>query len=179
MPRAQNVASQPLDLIDGNATLIAAHVIYSTPSVHSDHPSSSQKGEEEAGSVCSAYPLHRNHSERSSNAAAGVEGEGASIYSADSDSRHGSVHSPEGLNLPLNAHMLPGRWKWHFAVLPVLMVADAHNIVPLLCSVLYQRRVWGVCEPVVGLCCSNVGTTATIIFGWLDSNWSEDSFMVF
>jgi len=141
MPRVQNVASQPLDLIDGNATLIAAHVIYSTPSVHLDQPSSSRKREEEARSVCSAYPLPRNHSERPSNVAAGVEGEGTSIYSADSDSCHGSVHSPEGLNLPLHAHTLPGHWKWHYAVLPVLMVADARNIVPLLCSVPYQRRV--------------------------------------
>jgi len=73
------------------------------------------------------------------------------MHSADSDSCDGSVDSLGGLDLPLQAHMVPGRGKWY--------------IVPLLCSTLYQRRVWGIREPVVSLCCSDAGTTATAMFG--------------
>ena len=142
MPRAQNMASQPSDLIDGHATLIAAHAICSTPNIHSF---------------------------RSRANSGSVEDEDFLMYSADSDSCDGSVDSLDGLDLPLQAHMMLGRGKWNHVVLPVLLVADAHNIVPLLCSTLYQRLVWGIREPVVGLCCSNAGTTATAMFGWLES----------
>jgi hypothetical protein len=144
MPRAQNMTSQPLNLIDGHATLLAAHAILPTPRTNSDISTiSSQIGEDESESA---------------------------TYSADSDSCNDSVDS---LDLPLQAHMLPGRGRHFYAVLPVLLVADSHNIVPLLCSALYQRRVWGISQPVVGLCCSNTGTVAMAIFGWLDSDQSE------
>ncbi|KAG2361899.1 hypothetical protein BDR07DRAFT_1091493 [Suillus spraguei] len=92
------------------------------------------------------------------------------MYFADSDSCNYSVDS---LDLPLQAHMLSGRGRHLSAVVPVLLVADSHNIVPLLCSTLYQRRVWGIHQPVVGLCCSGTGTIATTIFGWLDPDQSE------
>ncbi|KAG2358638.1 hypothetical protein BDR07DRAFT_1417204 [Suillus spraguei] len=63
--------------------------------------------------------------------------------------------------------MLSGRGRRLSAVVPVFLVADSHNIVPLLCSTLYQRRVWGT----VSLC---TGTIATAIFGWLDPDRSEE-----
>jgi hypothetical protein len=151
MPRAQDAASQPSDLIDGHATLIAAHIICSTPRIHDD---------------------------RSRTNSGNGEDEDELMHSADYDSCDGSVDSLDGLDLPLQAHMLPGRGKWHYAVLPVLLVANSRNIVPLLCSTLYQRRVWGLREPVVGLCCSNTGTTATAIFGWLDPDQSDEGCMV-
>jgi len=173
MPRAQDVTVQPPDLIDGKATLIAAHVIYSTPSARSDRSSGSSECREEARSIYSACSSPEDHSDRSTTSAGSGEGEDVLMDSSDSDSYHGSVDSLQGLSLPLQAHMLPGRWKWHYAVLPALLVADACNIVPLLCSALYQRRVWGICEPVVGLCCSNTGTVVTAIFGWLDSDQSD------
>ncbi|OJA11657.1 hypothetical protein AZE42_08379 [Rhizopogon vesiculosus] len=150
MPRAQDAASQPSDLIDGHATLIAAHIICSTPRIHDD---------------------------RSRTNSGNGEDEDELMHSADYDSCDGSVDSLDGLDLPLQAHMLPGRGKWHYAVLPVLLVANSRNIVPLLCSTLYQRRVWGLREPVVGLCCSNTGTTATAIFGWLDPDQSDEGCM--
>ncbi|KAG1777322.1 hypothetical protein EV702DRAFT_969844 [Suillus placidus] len=147
MPRAQNVASQPSNLIDGHATLLAAHAIFSTPRTHSgrSRTSSRNKGDMDE-----------------------------SMYSADSDSCDGSVDS---LDLPLQALMLPGRGRRLSAVVPVLLVADSRNIVPLLCSALYQRHVWGIRQPVVGLCCSSTGTTAMAIFGWLDSDQSEEGCM--
>ncbi|KAG2085065.1 hypothetical protein BD769DRAFT_1536568 [Suillus cothurnatus] len=86
------------------------------------------------------------------------------MYSADSDSCDGSG-SVDSLDLPLQAHMLPGRGRCLSAVLPVLLVADSNNIIPLLCSTLYQRHVWGIRQHVVGLCCSSTGTTAMVIFG--------------
>ncbi|KAG2072984.1 hypothetical protein BDR04DRAFT_1152865 [Suillus decipiens] len=144
MPRAQNVASQPLDLIDGCATLLAAHAIFSVPRTHSDTSRTSSQNKED---------------------------EDESMRSADSDSIDGSV---ESLNLPFQAHMLSGRGRRLLAVLPVLLVADSHNIVPLICSALYQRHVWGIRQPVVGLCCSSTGTIAKAIFGWLDSDRSEE-----
>ncbi|KAG2110471.1 hypothetical protein BD769DRAFT_1495592 [Suillus cothurnatus] len=82
------------------------------------------------------------------------------MYSADSDLCDGLVDS---LNLPLQAHMLP--------------VADSHNIVPLLCSALYQRYVWGIHQPVVGLCCFSTVTISMAIFGWLNSDQSEEGRM--
>jgi hypothetical protein len=81
------------------------------------------------------------------------------LCSADSDPYDGSVDS---LDLPL--HILPGRGRRLSAMVPVLRVADSHNIIPLLCSALYQRHVWAICQPVVGLCCSSTGTIATAIF---------------
>ncbi|KAG2363055.1 hypothetical protein BDR07DRAFT_1405521, partial [Suillus spraguei] len=136
MPRAQNVASQPLNLIDGRATLLAAHAIFSAPRTHSNTSRTSSRNEED---------------------------EDESMHSADSDSS--------------DAHMLSGRGRRLSAVVPVLLVADSHNIVPLMCSTLYQRRVWGIRQPVVGLCCSSTGTIATAIFGWLDPDQSEEGHM--
>ncbi|KAG2366678.1 hypothetical protein BDR07DRAFT_442141 [Suillus spraguei] len=147
MPRAQNVASQPLNLIDGRATLLAAHAIFSAPRTHSNTSRTSSRNEED---------------------------EDESMHSADSDSSDGFI---ESLDLPLQAHMLSGRGRRLSAVVPVLLVADSHNIVPLMCSTLYQRRVWGICQPVVGLCCSSTGTIAMAIFGWLDPDQSEEGHM--
>ncbi|KAG2358645.1 hypothetical protein BDR07DRAFT_1417213 [Suillus spraguei] len=147
MPRAQNVASQPLNLIDGHATLLAAHAIFSTPRTHSDTSRTSLGNEED---------------------------ENESMHSADSDSSDGSV---ESLDLPLQAHMLSGRGRRLSAVVPIFLVADSYNIVPLLCSTLYQRRVWGIHQPVVGLCCSSTGTIATAIFGWLTPDQLEGGCM--
>ncbi|KAG1855963.1 hypothetical protein F4604DRAFT_1590554 [Suillus subluteus] len=149
MPRAQNVASQPSNLIDGHATLLAAHAIFSTPRTHSDRSTTSSQYEDS-------------------------EDMDESMYSADSDSCDGSIDS---LDLPLQAHMLPGRGRRLSAVVPVLLVADSRNIVPLLCSALYQRHVWEIRQPVVGLCCSSTGTIVTAIFGWLDSDQSEEGRM--
>ncbi|KAG1814313.1 uncharacterized protein BJ212DRAFT_364751 [Suillus subaureus] len=147
MPRSQNMTSQPSNLIDGHATLLAAHAIYSTPRTPSDSSTTSSRDEEDNDE---------------------------SMSSANFDSCDGSVDS---LDLPLQAHMLLGRGRRLSAVVPVLLVADSHNIVPLLCSALYQRHVWGISQPVVGLCCSSTGTIATAIFGWLDSDQSEEGRM--
>ncbi|KAG2031074.1 hypothetical protein BDR03DRAFT_986662 [Suillus americanus] len=111
------------------------------------------------------------YSDRSRTSSPNEEDKDESMCSADSDSCDSLLDS---LDLPLQAHMLPGRGRHLSAVLPVLLVTDSHNIVPLLCSTLYQRHVWGIRHPEVGLCCSRTGTVATAIFAWLDSDQSEE-----
>ncbi|CAL1712250.1 unnamed protein product [Somion occarium] len=72
------------------------------------------------------------------------------------------------LNAPFDAHVLPGRGNRFCAALPVISVADSANIEPLLSSVLYQRFVWGIDEPVVGFVISEYGTVVQLYLGWLD-----------
>jgi hypothetical protein len=77
------------------------------------------------------------------------------------------------INLPFDAHVLPGSGKRSCAVLPAICVADSDNIIPLLTSVLYQRRVWGIAEPAVGMLFAESGTIGRVILGWLDSDSSD------
>ncbi|KAG0696443.1 hypothetical protein DFH29DRAFT_879354 [Suillus ampliporus] len=77
MPQAQNPGSQPSNMIDGHATLLAAHAIFSTPRTHSDTSSTSSGSGEDDDQL---------------------------MHSATSDSCNGSLDS---LDLPLQAHMLP------------------------------------------------------------------------
>ncbi|KAG2756650.1 hypothetical protein P692DRAFT_20868302 [Suillus brevipes Sb2] len=192
MPRAQNVSCQPSNLIVGHATLLVAHAIFSAPRAHSDRARTNTRNEEDQdGSICSADQDESISSADQDESIGSADqndlissadqdeltfsaDQDESICSADSDPSDGSVDS---LDLPLQAHMLPGRGRRLSVVVPVLLVADPHNIIPLLCSALYQRHVWGIHQPVVGLCCSSTGTIATAIFGWLESDQSEEGRM--
>jgi hypothetical protein len=184
MPRAQNVSCQPENLIDGQATLLVGHAIFAAPRTHSDSARTNTRNEEDQDesmcsadqdeSICSADQDESTCSTDEDESICTAD-QDESICSADSDPCDGSVDS---LDLPLQALMLPGRGRLLSAVVPVLLVADPHNIVPLLCSALYQRHVWGIRQPVVGLCCSRTGTIATAIFGWLESDQSEEGRMV-
>jgi hypothetical protein len=184
MPRAQNVSCQPSNLIDGHATLLVAYAIFSAPRTHSDRARTNTRNEEDQDEsmcsadqdelICSADQNESISSEDQDELTFSAD-QDESICSADSDPSDDSVDS---LDLPLQAHMLPGRGRRLSTVVPVLLVADPHNIIPLLCSALYQRHVWGIRQPVVGLCCSSTGTIATAIFGWLESDQSEEGRMV-
>ncbi|KAG2753438.1 hypothetical protein P692DRAFT_20241988, partial [Suillus brevipes Sb2] len=183
MPRARNVSCQPENLIDGHATILVAHAIFAEPRTHSNRARTNTRNEEDQDeSMCSAdqdESICSADQDESISPADQDEwiyyaDQDESISSADSDPCDGSVDS---LDLPLQAHMLPGRGRRLSAVVPVLLVADPHNIIPLLCSALYQRHVWGIRQPVVGLCCSRTGTIAATIFGWLESDQSEEGCM--
>ncbi|KAG1758461.1 hypothetical protein EDD22DRAFT_783891, partial [Suillus occidentalis] len=184
MPRAQNVSCQPEVFFEGHATLLVAHAIFSEPRTHSNRAGTDTRNEEQQDeSICSANQdgstSSANHDELISSTDQDelirFADQDESICFADSDSCDGLVDS---LDLPLQALMLPGRGRCLSAVVQVLLVADPHNIIPLLCSAIYQRHVWGIRHPVVGLCCSRTGTIATAIFGWLESDQSEEGRMV-
>ncbi|KAK0202174.1 hypothetical protein DFS33DRAFT_1386464 [Desarmillaria ectypa] len=77
-----------------------------------------------------------------------------------------SSHS--SLDMSFHAHILPGRGRRIDAVLPIICIADRENIVPLIGSVAYQRRVWGIEDPVVGIIIPRNGFSAQVILGWTD-----------
>ena len=72
------------------------------------------------------------------------------------------------LDIPLCANMLRGHGLQLCAVLPVICVADPDDIDFLLASVLYQRRVWGIDEPAMGIMLGKTGFIASIIIGWVN-----------
>ncbi|KAK0487846.1 hypothetical protein IW261DRAFT_1450324 [Armillaria novae-zelandiae] len=76
--------------------------------------------------------------------------------------------SPRSLDVSFHAHVLPGRGHRTNAVLPIICIADTENIVPLVASVAYQRRVWGIEDPVVGVILAKDGFSAQVVLGWTD-----------
>jgi hypothetical protein len=84
------------------------------------------------------------------------------------------VSSTRSINIPFDAHMLPGHGRRFYAIVPLLCVADEENIISLLSSVLYQRHVWGINEPVVGVVFSRTGTVGRVVLGWLDPECTVD-----
>ncbi|KAK0462012.1 uncharacterized protein EV420DRAFT_140955 [Desarmillaria tabescens] len=85
--------------------------------------------------------------------------------------------STSSLDMPFHAHVLPGRGRRTNAVLPIICIADRENIVPLIASVAYQRRVWGIEEPLVGVILAKDGFSAQIVLGWTNppSDTGNDS----
>ncbi|KAF8556408.1 hypothetical protein OG21DRAFT_1495507 [Imleria badia] len=59
--------------------------------------------------------------------------------------------------------------------IPVLCMADAEQLPILLTSLLYQRRVWHISDPLVGLQFSKYDTTIRLFVGWLDDDDSSSS----
>ncbi|CCM05139.1 uncharacterized protein FIBRA_07347 [Fibroporia radiculosa] len=76
----------------------------------------------------------------------------------------------ESIHLPFDAHLLPGHGRRFSAVIPAFVVADSENIVPLMCSMLYQQHVLGIREPAVGVVLENSGVIGQVVLGWLDHN---------
>ncbi|KAJ6467568.1 hypothetical protein C8R47DRAFT_990401 [Mycena vitilis] len=89
---------------------------------------------------------------------------------ADSEqySRLESSNSPPSIDLPLEAHVLPGCGRHHSVALPLLCSAGSDTITDLMCSVACQRHVWGIREPVVGFLFSSSGVSATLVLSWVD-----------
>ena len=70
------------------------------------------------------------------------------------------------LDIPLDAHCLPGRGKRVNCNLPVIGVADEDEIQALITSIVCQRHVLGISLPVVGISLSKASTTANVVIGW-------------
>ncbi|KAJ7303694.1 hypothetical protein DFH08DRAFT_793843 [Mycena albidolilacea] len=127
--------------LDGTATLLACH------SVESPEPDPvTAMPEDGSDSSCSQiYPM-----------------------SVDSESDLSSLGAAS-INVPLDAHVLPGRGRHLCAILPFLCVADDDNIVDVMSSVACQRHVWGIPQPAVGFALSKSGTIVTLVLSWMDA----------
>ncbi|KAJ7247886.1 hypothetical protein B0H12DRAFT_1235133 [Mycena haematopus] len=75
---------------------------------------------------------------------------------------------PPSIDLPLEAHVLPGRGKQCFAALPFLSITDSNNVVDMMSSVACQRFVWGIPEPAVGFVLSETGVVAKLVVSWVE-----------
>ncbi|KAJ7224969.1 hypothetical protein B0H12DRAFT_1328780 [Mycena haematopus] len=88
--------------------------------------------------------------------------------SASSSSSSDASSSIDGIDVPLDAHVIPGCGRHQYVLLPFLCIADANQIVDLMSSVACQRHVWGIPAPAIGFALSNSGTTATLVLSWMD-----------
>ncbi|KAH7885684.1 hypothetical protein F5I97DRAFT_1874334 [Phlebopus sp. FC_14] len=52
--------------------------------------------------------------------------------------------------------------------IPIVCMAEYGTIFSLLKSAVYQRRVWGICEPVVGLAFEPAKPVVQVVFAWAD-----------
>ncbi|KAJ7476152.1 hypothetical protein FB451DRAFT_1013038, partial [Mycena latifolia] len=83
------------------------------------------------------------------------------------ESDRSSLEAPS-IDVPLDAHLLPGRRRRVSAELPFLCFADDDNIVDLMSSVACQRHVWGISRPVVGFVLSKSSAFAKLALSWVD-----------
>jgi hypothetical protein len=91
------------------------------------------------------------------------------VYPMQMDSESDCSRSgASSLDVPLNAHVPPGRGRQQGAVLPFFCVADLDNIVDLMSTVACQRNVWGIAQPVIGFALSEAGVVAKFVLSWLD-----------
>ncbi|KAJ7195480.1 hypothetical protein GGX14DRAFT_676693 [Mycena pura] len=160
------------DKFDGVATLLVCHIAEGSPktcsssgNMESEHSDSRTMESEHSDS-------RRMESEHSDMDSRRMESEHSDIsllpdypMSVDNRSDTSSSEAPS-IEVPLNAHILPGRGRHTYAVIPVLCVADRQNIVDLMTSVACQRHVWGISRPVVGFEIS--GVVARLVLSWVD-----------
>lgn len=81
--------------------------------------------------------------------------------------------SQASLEVPEHAHILESSRPRAWVDIPVVCVADAEDMPSVMSKVLYQRQIWGVKEPLIGLITSNRGLTVRIAIGWLEANETE------
>ncbi|KAI0683971.1 hypothetical protein BC835DRAFT_1310776 [Cytidiella melzeri] len=79
-----------------------------------------------------------------------------------------SASSQPPCSLPRDCHILAGIGPWPNLVLPVFCVTDPESIIPVLSSVAYQRRIWNIDVPVIGIEVSKYGYVARVHVAWLD-----------
>ena len=79
------------------------------------------------------------------------------------------------LDIPFDAHVLPGRGKRVDCRLPVVCAADEDVIDALVTSTVCQRHVWGISLPVVGVSLSKSSSTAKLVVGWAQVDDCDDA----
>ncbi|KAJ3503041.1 hypothetical protein NLJ89_g8612 [Agrocybe chaxingu] len=93
-----------------------------------------------------------------------------SVRSLDeSDALDGSSSATSllDLNIPFDAHILPGQGRRTDCFLPIICIAEEQDIFPLVTSAVYQRHLWGISQPTVGILLSKFGTIANVMLGWI------------
>jgi hypothetical protein len=161
LPRVAPSEQRKREKLDGTATMLLSYVVDSID-------------RHEAQSLTSSMDVDRKSSSDESEA----NEEDINIsenYIKQSSSEASSTLS---INVPFDAHVLPGHGRRYCAILPLLCVADEENVIALLSSVLYQRRVWGIDEPAVGVVFSKTGTVGRVVLGWLDLECTNDCNLV-
>lgn len=72
------------------------------------------------------------------------------------------------IDVPLDAHLLPGNGRHKCAILPFFYLADIDNIFDLATSIACQRYVWGISQPVVGFALGKSGAVLELVISWVD-----------
>ena len=158
LPRAATFEQHQRETLDGTATVLLSYVV---DNIEVSEPH------------CQIGPVDvRRKSISSHPSDVLMDGEDVSMYYSGQPSTQ--APSMPSIDVPFDAHVLPGRGRRLCAILPLLCVADEANITPLMSSVLYQRYVWGIDDPVVGISFSKTGTIGRVLLGWLDLEYRND-----
>jgi hypothetical protein len=197
LPRAPPSEKNDQKSIEGIATILVSYIVDHVPGSQSDFPMNTIGSDVHAATIDEKYrakddggmindmdkfgpeastppPINSLESQSVENGSAGDDD--VSMYlTEDSSSTAPALSS---IDVPFDAHVLPGHGRRFSAVLPVICVADGEQITSLLTSVLYQRRVWGIDEPVVGFVFSKTGSVGNIVLGWLDMESSDNRYLV-
>ncbi|KAJ7241035.1 hypothetical protein B0H12DRAFT_1326317 [Mycena haematopus] len=72
------------------------------------------------------------------------------------------------IDVPLDAHLLPGNGRHKCAILPFFYLADIDNIFDLATSIACQRYVWGISQPAVGFALGKAGSVLKLVISWVD-----------
>ncbi|KAF7336048.1 hypothetical protein MSAN_02318600 [Mycena sanguinolenta] len=72
------------------------------------------------------------------------------------------------IDIPLDAHILPGTGRHTCAFLPFIYMADPDNVLDLATSIACQRYVWGISQPAVGFVLHNSRSVLELVISWVD-----------
>ncbi|KAI0688046.1 hypothetical protein BC835DRAFT_339583 [Cytidiella melzeri] len=79
------------------------------------------------------------------------------------------------LDLPRDAHIVAGMGPWNHVLLPILCVGDVNSVLDVLASAAYQRCVWKVDIPVIGIETCKYGSRARVYIAWPENCTGNDS----
>ena len=161
LPRAAPSEQHDPLTLDGTATVLLSYVMDSVERSESQSPTPQNDG-------CQCVNSHPSDNQKDDDDASMDYIEQSSMISSPTPS----------IDVPFDAHVLPGRGRRFWAILPLLCVTDEASISSILSSVLNQQRVWGIFDPVVGVVFSEVGTVEQVLLGWLDFEITDECNLV-
>lgn len=117
--------------------------------------------------ACEAQPPTRHYE---------IYGPFSHIY--DSEDGDADSETESSIDLPPEAHVEAIYGRRTYTTLPVVFAANGRNIFSLSSSIVYQRQVWGIGLPVVGVRVSSDSSVVSICLSWLDTNSSSEAGLV-